>query len=191
MKKLDIKQLEGTKHNKLTILKECEPHITKGGHKRRVVLCRCVCGVEKRVQISSILNGSVKSCGCYSRKMSSERMKKQGTHNMYRTPEYNIWMSMKKRCLNKSHKSYHLYGGRGISVCDKWMGFSGFIEDVGLRPSKNHSLDRIDNNGNYEPQNVRWATRREQQRNKRNNRLITYNGETKCLSEWVAKHPHS
>ena len=107
------------------------------------------------------------------------------------TPEYRIWLSMNDRCRNPKNKQFCDYGGRGIRVCDEWQGPCGFemysrhIESLGPKPSEKHSLDRIDNNGNYEPGNIRWATKKEQQRNKRTNRLIVIDGATKCLAEWA------
>lgn len=101
------------------------------------------------------------------------------------TPEYKVWSAMRSRCNNPRHASWKHYGGRGITVCERWSLFSNFIEDMGMRPSKKHSIDRIDNNGNYEPSNCRWATWKEQGRNRRDNKVITYRGENRPLSEWV------
>ncbi len=101
------------------------------------------------------------------------------------TPKaYSCWQHMKRRCLSKNDPAYKNYGGRGIKVCDRWLKFSNFYADMGDRPD-GLSLDRIDNDGNYEPGNCRWATRKEQNRNTRRNRHITYKGETKILIEWV------
>jgi hypothetical protein len=103
-----------------------------------------------------------------------------------RTSEYMIWASMKQRCYNKKSTNYPRYGGRGISVCKEWMdSFDNFIKDVGPRPSMDHSLDRINNNGNYEPSNCRWATRFQQARNTGVTINITFDGETKSLPEWA------
>jgi len=104
------------------------------------------------------------------------------------SPEYGVWFSMIKRCHDHNNKYYCNYGGRGISVCDRWLGFDGFdnfIEDMGHRPSKNLSLDRIDNNGNYCPSNCRWATAKQQAQNRRSNRLITIDGNEKSVAEWA------
>jgi hypothetical protein len=98
-------------------------------------------------------------------------------HGMKYTPEYMAWNQMKQRCLNVKHKAYPRYGGRGIKVCEQWMKFEKFLADVGMRPSKDHSLDRYpDKLGSYEPGNVRWATRLQQQNNMRSNRIVTYRG---------------
>jgi hypothetical protein len=101
------------------------------------------------------------------------------------SPTYRSWAQMKQRCLNPKHTAYKNYGGRGITVCAAWVNdYSTFFRDMGERPSLDHSIDRIDNNGNYEPGNCRWATRIQQGRNRRDNRLLLYKGETKTLSEW-------
>lgn len=103
-------------------------------------------------------------------------------------PEYVAWVSMKTRCHNPRSLNYRGYGSRGIKVCVRWLhSFANFLADMGPRPSKLHSLDRIDNDGNYNPGNCRWATHVEQQQNTRNNRRLTYNGETLCLSEWARR----
>jgi hypothetical protein len=104
---------------------------------------------------------------------------------MHGSPEYGIWESMLRRCLNPKHKAFKDYGGRGITVCDRWRDFSAFYADIGPRPSPRHSLERKDGNGNYEPTNCRWATKREQQRNTRRNVRLTFRGETRCLAEWA------
>lgn len=186
VKKIDIQNLIGKRFTNLVIISEEETHVTKGGHKRRTVLCRCNCGKEKKIQISSIISEAVKSCGCYSAKMAKERMLYENKiHGMVKSSEYNSWRSMKKRCYLKQHKSYKYYGGRGIIVCDRWLNsFENFLQDMGIKPKGKYSLDRIDNNGNYCPENCRWATPLEQGRNQRTNVNVTYQGETKCIAEW-------
>lgn len=101
------------------------------------------------------------------------------------TPTYFSWQHMNDRCYNSNHAFYKDYGGRGISVCERWRkSFTNFLDDMGERPSKLHTIDRIDGNGNYEPDNCRWATRKEQARNRKTNRLIAFNGVTRTLAEW-------
>lgn len=101
------------------------------------------------------------------------------------SPEYVAWAEMIKRCENPNCKSYERYGARGITVCSRWRkDFAAFLADMGPKPSPEHSLDRRDNSGNYDPENCRWATRKEQARNRRTSRLITFNGESKTLAEW-------
>ena len=109
-------------------------------------------------------------------------------HGMWKTPEFKVWLSMRARCLCKTHKQYAAYGGRGISVCERWMdAFENFYADMGPRPSCQYSIDRINNDGNYEPDNCRWATRKQQQRNTRTVRPLTHDGLTLCVSEWAER----
>lgn len=141
------------------------------------------CSKEFRSPIHPIVSNSRKSCGCLI------RISPNFIHGYTRPgkviPEFRIWSTIKERCNNPNNKSYQNYGGRGISICEKWEhDFVAFISDVGRRPSKEYTLDRIDNNGNYEPGNVRWATRIEQANNKRTSILITYKGQTKPLPVW-------
>ena len=105
-------------------------------------------------------------------------------HGLSNSKEYKTWRGMRKRCYLKSMQWYHRYGGRGIRVCERWQEFKNFLEDMGEAPTIKHSLERIDNNQNYEPSNCRWATWKEQERNRCNNRKVTFNGETKTLAEW-------
>ena len=107
---------------------------------------------------------------------------------MYMSSEYNSWCSMKKRCLNKTHKSYKDYGGRGVIVCKEWLdSFENFIKDMGFKPSKKHSLERVDNNEGYNKGNCIWATKKEQCQNQRSNRNIEYKGTVLCVSEWARR----
>ena len=127
--------------------------------------------------------GDSTSCGC----AKTNRIKAlKYSHGMAATPEYEIWQGMLKRCRNPKSAAYKNYGGRGIQVCERWQkSFQNFLDDMGLRPAKHLTIERIDNDKNYEPDNCRWATRTEQCQNKRNNRLITYNNQTLCLSAWA------
>lgn len=110
---------------------------------------------------------------------------KRERHGMNKTTEHAAWVQMKQRCLNPNKKEYKHYGGRGITICDKWMNsFIAFFEDVGCRPSPKHSIDRIDVNGNYEPGNVRWATQQQQVENTRTVRMVSINGKTQSISAW-------
>lgn len=130
--------------------------------------CICDCGNIKTIIGNNLKNGTTKSCGCVRKKITSERMK---THGKTKTTEYRIWGGMFTRCYNKKVNNYHLYGGRGIKVCDRWSNFQFFLDDMGFRP-KNKTLDRINVNGNYEPSNCRWASKKEQGQNKRKTKLI-------------------
>ena len=159
--------------------------ISVGRHNSRpMCFCRCVCGVEKWVREDRIRSGRATSCGCRRR----EKITTHGmSHGEKKNPIYKVWAAMIARCDCRTHKQYSEYGGRGITVCDRWRGRDGvlnFAADMGDRP-EGHSIDRIDNDGGYEPSNCRWANRSEQQRNKRSNRLVTFKGVTKCVAEWA------
>lgn len=143
-------------------------------------LCRCDCGTVKRVQGSSLKLGKTVSCGCYS----IERTK---THGKEGTPTYNTWAHMLTRCRNQRHKQYAEYGGRGISVCEAWHSFENFYNDMGEKP-KGMSLDRIDNDGNYEPLNCRWATVKQQIRNRRISPKYEIDGMMRSLGDLAEKY---
>ena len=105
-------------------------------------------------------------------------------HNLSSSKAWRAWFDMRRRCSDPTRKSYSRYGGRGIVVCKRWESFEMFLEDMGFPPSQGHSLDRIDTNGNYDPGNCRWATRKEQANNKSDSRLISIDGITKTVSQW-------
>jgi hypothetical protein len=107
-------------------------------------------------------------------------------HYQTGTPEHKAWLSMRDRCLCPTNKQFPDYGGRGIRICERWLTFTNFLQDMGKRPSPKHTLERIDNNGNYEPSNCAWRTMREQSRNRRDSRKITHNDTTANLVDWAA-----
>jgi hypothetical protein len=144
--------------------------------------CKCDCGTEKVIAGSSLRRGNIRSCGCFNQECRRERMT---THGMTKSPEHKIWDAMRQRCDTESNIHYHNYGGRGIKVCERWSRFENFFADMGERPGKHYSIDRINNDGNYEPENCRWTVRIVQARNTRANKLVTFNGETKCIAEWA------
>lgn len=144
-------------------------------------LCRCVCGKERMVRDRNLRDGRSRSCGCLRREEVSVRRFK---HGQIHTPEYKSWKGIRGRCGDPNDKSFPNYGGRGIRVCERWDSFENFFEDMGPRPSPLHSIDRIDNNGNYEPSNCRWATQTVQQNNRRSNRLLTHDGRTQTVTQW-------
>lgn len=150
--------------------------------KQIVWLCQCDCGRLIREKSHSLASGQVQSCGCAHNM--GNRKTKCFVIGGAKTPEYNVWRSMLNRCRNKHVKCYHRYGGRGIQVCERWNIFDNFLADMGRRP-KGHRIERIDNDGNYEPSNCKWATQEEQCANKRNNRILTYNGVSKTLTCWA------
>lgn len=156
-----------------------EAFVEKNGHRKRVWRCRCRCGTVLDVVGSSLPNSNTNSCGCH-------HLDKITTHGKSkRCKEYRVWCGMIQRCTNTNNPDWDHYGGRGITVCDEWMVFENFYRDMGDCPPWAMSIDRRDNNAGYSPNNCRWATRAEQDRNKRTNRLLTFNGETRCLTEWA------
>ncbi len=144
--------------------------------------CKCDCGKTTSVHRSSLISGNTKSCGC----LAIETARKLSTkHGMSFTKEYKAWRSMMDRCYKPKNVSYHRYGGRGITVCEEWLkSFDNFFKDVRYAPSPKHSLGRINNNGNYEPKNVRWEENFMQNNNKITNTFITYMRKTHSLTEW-------
>lgn len=151
--------------------------------------CLCECGTTRTLKASRLKNYG--SCGCYKRARIgiASRGRKVGNHKVHgmskKGAEYGVWGAMRSRCTLPSQKCFPHYGGRGIKVCERWQTFANFIADMGLRPTPKHTLDRINTNGDYEPNNCRWATRREQMRNTRKSKMLEYRGETRSLSEWV------
>lgn len=118
-------------------------------------------------------------------------MTRRRTHGMSRTPVYRVWEGMLKRCRSPKDISYPRYGARGIKVCKRWHDFAAFYADMGPRPSPKHSIERRSNDGDYEPSNCFWATKTEQQRNMRSNRLVTHDGRTQCVAAWADESPVS
>jgi hypothetical protein len=144
--------------------------------------CQCICSNITYVHTSNLIREHTQSCGCLHKERISIFNK---THGMSCEPEYNTWVNMKRRCYEHNNKSYSEYGGRGIKVYKRWFNsFENFYKDMGDRPSPKHSIDRIDNNGNYEPDNCRWATKKEQNNNTRKNIKITFNNNIHTISQW-------
>ena len=181
---------EGDVFGRLTVIKL--DHIERKQTKRDVITkemweCKCKCGKIITVSHNNLLYGQVKSCGClHYDKVKNETYLCTTTHGKSKTRLYNIWCNMKRRCTNKKNVDYHNYGGRGIKVCDEWkndfMSFYNWAINNGY--SNDLTIDRIDVNGNYEPNNCKWATKQEQCDNKRNTVYLTCNNKTKTLSEW-------
>lgn len=148
------------------------------------LVCKCECGTIRNIDKYSLTHNGTNSCGCLQKEQPNRKK-----HGMSKATIHRTWRNMKDRCYNKNNKEYSDYGGRGIKVCERWLdNFEAFYSDVSSLLHYNemgYSIDRIDNNGNYEPNNVQWATKTEQNKNKRNNINITYNGKTQCLKAWA------
>lgn len=168
MPRIPLSELIKKKYGRLTILKEATPVVSNSNRKIRKFYCLCDCGVEKIIDLGALRFGSIISCGCYNKELKTK-------HSLSRTKEYSSWYDMIRRCTNKNGKYYHRYGGRGIMVCDRWMNLENFYKDMGKKPTSNHTLERINNNGNYEPKNCKWASMSDQSRNRSSN--IKYKGE--------------
>jgi hypothetical protein len=163
-----------------------------GRHRHKpFVSCKCQCGVVRPVSAKTLLNGSSVSCGCYrvdnaARRIALLRKTHGESVNFQRTPEYASWLAMRRRCADPHTTDYKHYGGRGITVCDRWQNdYVAFLEDMGRKPGIKYSVERIDNDGNYEPGNCKWANQIEQCNNTRSNRLICMDGDTRTVSQWA------
>ena len=153
------------------------------GH-NRLWRCVCTCGTQRDVLGFTLRKGASQSCGC----LNAERASSRGKHHLSGTSEYDTWHQMINRCYNSAFIYYPLYGGRGISVCDRWRhSVEHFYADMGPKPSPEHTLERIDNDASYSPENCRWATKKEQARNRRSTRFLTHNGETLSMAEWAER----
>ncbi len=181
MKKLN---LTGTKHNRLLCIGPAGIDI----HGNSLWLFRCDCGNQIVAIGSRVKNGYIKSCGCLPIEKARDNCKKLGikskTHGVSGSKQYGVWCAMLRRCENKNVGSYKYYGGRGIKVCKRWHSFENFWKDMGSTYRDGLEIDRIDNNGNYEPKNCRWVTKKEQMNNCRRNKLISFGGKSLTMSEW-------
>ena len=183
------KNLIGMRFGRLTVVSLGESLRRANGKTRRRWNCVCECGNDVLVRTDSLLSGGTQSCGCLQRERASETMK---THGGADSRLYNVWCTIKQRCYNPKNKAYHRYGGRGIVMCDDWKdsfeSFRDWAMQNGYDSNANRgicTIDRIDNDGKYEPSNCRWVSQQEQMNNVSYNHDITYNGETHTLAEWA------
>jgi|SRR6478609_1277620 len=176
---------KGYKFGNLTFINEDfhEKEVT-GFQKYRMAVIECFCGRKFITRISGLKNGRTKSCGCTRR---DGLLKRITRHNMSNSSEYSSWESMKSRCQNPNNIFYYNYGGRGIKTCERWNNFKNFYKDMGKKPDKSYSLERIDVNGDYYLENCKWATRKEQDRNKRNTIFLSFNKEKWILVDLAKK----
>jgi hypothetical protein len=166
----------GDRFGRLTVIKRLS---SRRG--RKVWKCRCRCGRIKAVLDQHLKIGSTRSCGCLQRQRAT-------SHGLSRSAEYVVWKNIKSRCYDRNQPAYRNYGGRGIRMCKRWFhSFEAFLEDMGPRPGLSYSIDRIDNDRGYRKSNCRWVTATDQNRNRRNNRMITYRGRDLSLAEWCDK----
>ena len=165
------------KYGKLTVIED-------GGrnrHGHRLLLCLCDCGTSKVIVEQSLKSGMTKSCGCHRVEVARRKNFKHGARQ---TKAFEAWWNMKSRCERPNGRYFKDYGGRGIQICERWLDFANFYEDMG-EPEATLTLDRIDNNLGYFKENVRWATRQEQANNRRSNRMIEHSGKTMTLMQWA------
>lgn len=182
-----IEVTPGYRYGRLTVVAEAEPIRRPNGAMRRRVACRCDCGGVTTVILESLTSNKTTSCGCFQKECMANAWRKNVTHGRSCTKEHKQWDSMKQRCLNPNHEFFYHYGGRGIKVCDSWLeSFENFFADMGECP-EGLTLDRIENEGNYEPSNCRWATRGEQSRNRRGVVILTLGNDSMCIAEWARR----
>lgn len=181
---MPVKDLSGKKFGRWKVI-GLRGMVESSGKRYPVWRCVCLCGTKKNLYGSSLKYGTSKSCGCYNR----DQLVKRATHGHARkgnpSRTYISWFQMKSRCLSKKCKAYKNYGGRGITICKRWLTFSNFLDDMGECPP-GLTLERVNNKtGNYEPKNCVWDTRRVQSRNKRNNVVLAFNGKTQIATDWA------
>lgn len=182
MKSSRVLNLAGMTFNLLTVIERAGTRISASGGKTSLWRCRCACGAEVTVDGSSIKQGKKYSCGC--QKRDNGIAQRSFKHGLSRTPLYAVWKAMRRRCQRPSAISYPNYGARGISVCARWESFENFLEDMG-EPPAGATLERLNNDLGYGPDNCIWASYAVQARNRRSSRNISFMGETRCLKDWA------
>jgi len=186
---------KGEKFGRLTAMKEAEPYVSPDGkRKERKIRLKCSCGTVVDVRLNTLVRGRVQSCGCYRQEVLNDIKHTKAEESGYTHRMHPAYRAMLNRCYNEKQNNYHNYGGRGITVCKRWRkgdgsksGFWCFLEDMGERP-EGYTIEREDNNGNYEPKNCVWATKKEQSRNVRTNLVVTYRGKSLSAAEALEKY---
>jgi len=170
----------GNRYHRLTVIEICSRDKVSGKRFRQKCICLCDCGKEKKLILERVRDGRTKSCGCLRSEITIKRnilctqgLRHGKNRRSGRTSEYACWAHMKERCSNPDCKAYKYYGERGITVCKRWETFENFFDEMGKKPYKNYSLDRINNDGNYEPGNCRWTDWVTQRNNQRKRNAAT------------------
>jgi hypothetical protein len=178
------RQLLGLAFGYLTVIEDLH---RSSRHGKRLWRCRCSCGSLVEVDTGALTSGNTKSCGCYNSQLTTLRNLKHGCSRRGRvSKEYMIWAAIIGRCQRRSYKRFRDYGGRGIKVCERWSSsFENFFEDMGECPEDKKSIGRVDNDGDYCPENCRWEDDIEQANNKRNTVFLSYGGRTQGISQWA------
>ena len=180
-----FKDITGQRFGRLVVLK----YLKQDEHSHSLWLCKCDCGNETILPKCKLTTGWTKSCGCLHKESVSNKNCNFYKHGKTKTRQHRLWAGIQDRCYNSKNQDYYNYGGRGIKVCDEWLGKKGFINFYNWAMENgyqdNLTIDRIDNNKGYSPNNCRWATSEEQAKNRRCNHLVTYKGETHNLKEWA------
>lgn len=173
--------LTGQPFERLTVLRRGQNRKTSARW-----ICECSCGTICTVDSADLRRKKAKSCGCIQREIAQALGKTRATHGLADSPEYRMWNGIKKRCLTPTAQNYSYYGGRGITICDAWKeSFQKFYDDMGPRPTPQHTIERRSNDLGYDKENCYWATVIEQAHNRRNNHMITIENATRCLVEWL------
>ena len=176
-----FKNETGNSYGRLTAISSYSKK-SPSGKSRTYWICMCECGNTKHMLADNLRKKDrIASCGCYKSEFFS---KLNSTHRLTGTRVWRSWESAKQRCLNPNDNNFPHYGARGIRICDRWSSFELFLEDMGYPPSTNHTIERIDVNGDYNPNNCKWATSKEQARNKTNNKLYEHDGKKMILVDW-------
>lgn len=179
----NVKDLAGRRFGRLTAISFSGVTVNPSGEPRGAAwVCKCDCGVILTVKRNDLMRLHTRSCGCLF--ADTKHLSRNRVHGMTDSRTHNCWMGIIKRCTDSNQRSWPNYGGRGISVCERWLTFTNFLADMG-EPPDGHSIDRINNDGNYEPGNCRWATKSEQSRNRSDNVWIAFRGENRCLTDWA------
>ena len=170
----DLGEMIGLKFSKLTVVSSAG--VDK--HQKRIWSCICECGNTTVVATTQLRLGKTQSCGCFKTEVHT-------IHGDHKSLEYYAWRSMRNRCKDQNTKYYGKYGGRGIKVCERWENYLHFLADMGRKPTKSHSLDRIDNDGDYTPENCRWATKSEQTKNRSTTVWLEHEGKKMLVQDWA------